>query len=708
MNADNSSEKDETDASYEEQDNASTPASSSDSNAHRANPQHESGSGSGSGSSTSGNGSGGPGEHQPDHDRDEDPGDADKINPFTPKQEPKVEEVAWNVRKFVRLPANTVSTVGGTVYGYAMDRLAELLRFVPAPVLVALISTVSTISGTRYNAHRNKLASHAAEQKAARQKRAEIERILRKTYMELAAPLLKSASKLADRIYFLVDSDWERIEKPQVEPHISPAYSAYLLGRYFAMVEILKQESALLDYGFHASDRVLANILGRVQGVFAANDQLLLELQKTERLFHPHDGERVILGGPLRVTPRAQAVLGELMFRRLYSKTVDFVDKAENEKRGSRAVITFREFSSLLEKDATIARWYKPVIRDFATLENLLQRIPRSKRRCDPIGSRLYFVQSALMDLVEFFDPLPRAQSVPFYRRRRLQLGGASIAEEQRAPLSLRLLYKELAIIRDHRVMEGRTMDRLKLPNGAVEVYVKASQADSGGDLNSLKQGDCPYSHRVLILLEELGVPYSSVAIAPMAKPGWFYLLHPEKRTPVVYHNGNLVEDSRHIMTYVTQTFRPAKGKAPLSSASNIALPMGTSAYTRFHGEFVKWLSGEECARSKLEDELRRVNGTIAYAQRVNEKGSFLGGCRFAREDTAIAPMLHNVVVAGQALKNWELPEDCKAIRKYVEDARKVPSFAKTVGENKAIVAGYGCLAKKGGEKVWALADMLE
>ncbi|CDF40140.1 unnamed protein product [Chondrus crispus] len=708
MNSQTSSNSNEKlESSRDKQPESSSPTSSpTATDSELDEPQLDSGSG--SGSAISGNGGDGPGNRQPDDGEGKNPEGSRNTNPVMPEEKSQLEQVNHSFKKIIELPAGIVSTVTRTAYGFLTDRVKELLHFVPVPVIVALISTVSTISGTRYNARRNKMAAIATQQKAARAKKDEIERLLRKKYMELSAPILKSAAKLADRIHSIVDSDWDRVEKKGLDSSLSPAYSAYLLGRYFAMVEIIKQESVILDYGFHAADRVLSNILGRIQGVFAASDEILIEMQMTEHLFHPPDGQTALRAGPLRVTPRAQAVLGELLHRKLYSGKLDFVDKAENERRGQDAVLSFREFSRILEVDATVARWYKPVIRDFETLEAFVRRTSRSKRRCDRVGSRLYFAQSALMDLVEFFDPLPQAHAIPFYRRRRLQLGGVSYSEEQRAPLSLHLLYRELAKIRDRRSMVGSKMDRLRLPRGGVEVHVKGSQAHSNSDTLSQKYGDCPYSQRVLILLEELGVPYQAVAIPPMSKPGWYYLLHPDKRTPVVYHNGNLVEDSRHIMTYIKQHFRPAEGKRRLSSAKVLTLPVSTATYIKFHGHFLNWVSGQEDARGAVEEELRKLNGTVARAQRLYEKGSFLGGCQFAREDTAIAPMLHNVVVAGKALKNWELPEDCKALRKYEEDARKVPSFAKTVGADEAIVAGYRCLAKRGGEKVWALADMLE
>lgn len=40
-----------------------------------------------------------------------------------------------------------------------------------------------------------------------------------------------------------------------------------------------------------------------------------------------------------------------------------------------------------------------------------------------------------------------------------------------------------------------------------VEVHMKAARTDQNNDVPDAKHGDCPYSHGVLIVLEEFGVP---------------------------------------------------------------------------------------------------------------------------------------------------------------------------------------------------------
>jgi len=42
--------------------------------------------------------------------------------------------------------------------------------------------------------------------------------------------------------------------------------------------------------------------------------------------------------------------------------------------------------------------------------------------------------------------------------------------------------------------------------------------------------GDCPYSHRVLLALEEKQVSYNLITIDRKLRPSWYYNVHPEAK----------------------------------------------------------------------------------------------------------------------------------------------------------------------------------
>lgn len=647
--------------------------------------------------SSSNRGSGGGG--RSDDESDDDPNEDD------PEKESVLHKVhrTEEVRSKISAVTSAASDFGSTV----STRATSFVKTVPAPVTVAMISSATTLIGSRVKARRDKNAAEKQRIAASKKRRSEIEKQLRQLYAELAAPMLKSAAKLAERLYLIVDSDWTTVENEDRSHNVSAMYSAYLLGRYLAAVEVLKHESALLDYGFHTSDRILSNILGRVQGILCANDDSLIGMQQSEHYFLPGPGDKPVHGGLLKVPPRVQTAMGELMLRRLWTGKYDFVDAADNEislRRGPRALVTYLEFSSLMEKEKTVQKWFKPVVKDFEKLEQVARKHPEGSRRRQSVGARVYFLQSGLLDLVEFFDPLPHAKSIPCYRRRRLQIGPHRYTEEQRAPPSLHKLYRQFANIRDHRVVDGDLRKILRLPH-LVEVYVGGAHGGVGGSFQRSEHGDCPFSHRVLIALEEMGIPYKPVIVPPDAKPAWYYLLHPENKAPCIYHDGDVVEDSGHIVSYLSERFPTAK---KLASTRHLKLTRGTPGYTRFHPHFIRWMSGDASAKKELEEELIRVNKTVETVQLKNDGQPFFGGETFSREDTAIAPMLHNVDVAGRMVKNWKMPKECTALRKYLEEARKVPSFVKTVAKDETIAEGYGTLKERGGERAWKLADMPE
>lgn len=581
-----------------------------------------------------------------------------------------------------------------------------VLSTVPAPVLVALISLISTVFGARYRAVRD--ANDAAKKRAeaARKRKMAIERELRKTYELYAAPLLKSASKLAERLWFIVNSDWSSVEHTDGSMNLSPLYSTYLLGRFFAHVEILKNERALLDYGFPTADRILANILGRVQGVLCADDETLKYIQISEHFFKPAPGEQPLKAGPLKISPRKQTALGELMLRKVWKGkyNIDIEHGGEELNRGSKAVLSFLEFVHIFKNDDRMRWWYDEVVDEFSTLERFIHGKKKGKKRSSHVGARIFILQSTLVDVVEFFDPNPHPQSIPNRHRVRLQLGPNTYKEEVRTPQSLRKLYREIAQFREHREHSDDRAERLALPHG-VEVFVTGKYHAGDPRMEMSEHGNCPHSHRVLIALREMGIPHRTIPILPDNKPAWFYLLNPLTETPVIYYNGDVISDSSHIVAYLMDTFPKAR---KLSSSAHLKLAVGPSAFVRFHSHFSKWLNGDEEEKDRLELELRNLECTLRQAQEKNNGAPFLGGESFSREDTAIVPCLHVVEIGGRRMKGWKIPKDCVSVYKYLKAAREMPSFGDTGAKEDAVICRLKAVRMLGEDLGARLADMLE
>lgn len=560
--------------------------------------------------------------------------------------------------------------------GRTGDVIRIVLSTVPAQVLVTLLSIASAIVGSRYkertDTRRREQESADAE---AQSKAAAIARV-RKSYLTLETALLKASIQLALRITDIVEGT-----SPDARGELEGAamYSAYLLARYLGAVELLKRRAATLDLGFPAADRIFLNVIGRVQGVLAADDATLRTLQMTEQFFKPPVDLDAAPAGPLLVLPRTQVAVGEMMIR-------------------DANLLTYVEFCTRLDDDDKMRRWIAPLERSF---RDLTVAATSKRNRRNSIGARAVVLQAALMDVVDFLDPGPRCRYVLLDARRRLMLGDNRYDEELEMPCALARLYRALGALRDGDGISTRKAMAAAARDDCVDVFVKAPE---GAKALSGEWGDCPYSQRVLILLEEAKAPYRAVRIRSDEKPAWFHLLHPREETPIMYHHGHLVSESRAIADYIHMRLGGP------GHATKLRLRSGATRYSRFHRHFIRWLCGEKGARKWLDDEIRALDAVLrdVHARNDQEDAVLFGGARFSAEDASVVPFLHHVVVAGKELKGWRIPHGCDAVTRYLNAARHMDSFRKTAAGVDAIVAGYGRLMRDGKYRGLVIATSLE
>jgi hypothetical protein len=135
---------------------------------------------------------------------------------------------------------------------------AALFKFVPPQVLTALIGLASGYGAQQRNNTIKQRDEETKKEEERKKRIAESEKHLRELYDNNHGPLLKAAAKLSERIYVLVSglSYWEE----DAEPYNGAIYSAFLVGKYFGLVEHIKRNSKeTLSLGFPASDRILLN-----------------------------------------------------------------------------------------------------------------------------------------------------------------------------------------------------------------------------------------------------------------------------------------------------------------------------------------------------------------------------------------------------------------------------------------------------------------
>ncbi|PNX75228.1 glutathione S-transferase chloroplastic-like, partial [Trifolium pratense] len=88
-------------------------------------------------------------------------------------------------------------------------------------------------------------------------------------------------------------------------------------------------------------------------------------------------------------------------------------------------------------------------------------------------------------------------------------------------------------------------------PSEPFEVAVKASLTTPN------KLGDCPFTQRVLLTLEEKHLPYEQKLVDLRNKPEWFLEISPEGKVPVINIDGKWVPDS-DVITQILEEKYPS------------------------------------------------------------------------------------------------------------------------------------------------------
>lgn len=208
-----------------------------------------------------------------------------------------------------------------------------------------------------------------------------------------------------------------------------------------------------------------------------------------------------------------------------------------------------------------------------------------------------------------------------------------------------------------------------------IEVFGKAA---SGTGSPSTVRGDCPFSQRTYIDLEEKGVSYKSTYIQEGSeKPQWFMENNPSGLMPVLRDGQKWVQDSDKIIEYLDEQFpdSPLKGPENLKS-------VGAGVFQNF----TQWLQAKD-ANSPTKHELEKELQTLE--EHLKTKGPFVAGEKFTDLDSALGPKLLHARVALQHFYGFKFPESLSALKKYMENVENRQSFKNTSYPNDMIVKGW-------------------
>eukprot|EP00271_Cylindrocystis_brebissonii_P013078 TRINITY_DN32652_c0_g1_i1.p1 TRINITY_DN32652_c0_g1~~TRINITY_DN32652_c0_g1_i1.p1 ORF type:complete len:343 (-),score=47.87 TRINITY_DN32652_c0_g1_i1:700-1728(-) len=205
-----------------------------------------------------------------------------------------------------------------------------------------------------------------------------------------------------------------------------------------------------------------------------------------------------------------------------------------------------------------------------------------------------------------------------------------------------------------------------------LEVLVKAATGEPE------KLGDCPFSQRVLLTLEEKKVPYKSTLVDTANKPQWFLDQNPEGKVPVIKYEGKWIPDSDVIVDLLEKDYPETSLKPPEDAAT-----FGSKLFPSF-AKFLKSKDPSDGTETALLDELKALELNLS-----KYPGPYAAGEKVTSVDLSLAPKLYHLKVAAPYFKQWPIPEEFVNVREYIKALESLESFKKTTATEEVVINGW-------------------
>lgn len=214
-----------------------------------------------------------------------------------------------------------------------------------------------------------------------------------------------------------------------------------------------------------------------------------------------------------------------------------------------------------------------------------------------------------------------------------------------------------------------------------VVLYVKANDKFGRG------LGDCPFSHRIMMILHMKQITCEYIPINMKVIPPEFKHFCNSAgipiKVPVLVHGEYVVYNSNDIAYYIDKEWQ----EPPLKCENEVANKTGANLFPRFCGYLRnKNPSLEDKLQEQLVDELRRINN---YLGSPESPGKYFNGDTFQHPDFDILPKLQHVKVALNKYKSFQIPDYLPDLKSYMEAAAQDPSFSSCCPSDEAIIEGW-------------------
>lgn len=216
-----------------------------------------------------------------------------------------------------------------------------------------------------------------------------------------------------------------------------------------------------------------------------------------------------------------------------------------------------------------------------------------------------------------------------------------------------------------------RSLTTVAMSANPVEVCAKASLTVPN------RLGDCPFTQRVLLTLEEKRLPYDLKLVDFGNKPEWFLSISPEGKVPVVKLEDKWIADSDVITESVEEKFPNPSLVTPPDKAS-----VGSKIFSTYIG-FLKSKDPADGTEQALLNELSAFNDYI------KENGPFINGKDISGADLSLGPKLYHLEIALGHYKKWSVPDSLPHLKAYMKSVFSLDSFTKTMPLTEDVIEGW-------------------
>lgn len=191
------------------------------------------------------------------------------------------------------------------------------------------------------------------------------------------------------------------------------------------------------------------------------------------------------------------------------------------------------------------------------------------------------------------------------------------------------------------------------------------------------KLGDCPFTQRVLLTLEEKHLPYDMKFVDLSNKPDWFLKKNPEGKVPAIKLDDKWIGDSDVITQALEEKFPEPPLATPPEKAS-----VGAKIFPTFIG-FLKSKDPNDGTEQALLNEL------TAFNDYLKENGPLINGDKVSSADLSLGPKLYHLEIALGHYKNWSVPDSLTYVKSYMKTIFSLESFIKTRAQTEDVIEGW-------------------